>query len=49
MTGVGLLYSAFYILTALAAIAYYRRRIIARPRDLVWLGVLPLAATGFLG
>src|SRR6516165_3766998 len=45
----GLLFSAFYILTALATIAYYRRRIIARPRDLVWLGVLPLGATGFLG
>ena len=29
--------------------AYYRRRILARPWDLVWLGVLPLAAAGFLG
>ena len=27
----GLLFSAFYILTALATFAYYRRRIIARP------------------
>jgi amino acid transporter len=45
----GLLFSAFYILTALATIAYYRRRIIARPPDLVWLGVLPLGAAGFLG
>ena len=45
----GLLFSAFYILTALATIAYYRRRIMARPWDLVWLGVLPLAAAGFLG
>jgi amino acid transporter len=45
----GLLFSAFYILTALATIAYYRRRIIARPWDLVWLGVLPLGAAGFLG
>ena len=44
----GLLFSAFYILTALATIAYYRRRIMARPWDLVWLGVLPLAAAGFL-
>jgi len=33
----------------LATIAYYRRRIIARPWDLVWLGVLPLGAAGFLG
>ena len=45
----GILFSAFYILTALATIAYYRRRIIARPPDLVWLGVLPLGAAGFLG
>jgi amino acid transporter len=45
----GLLYSAFYILTALATIVYYRRRILARPWDLVSLGVLPSAAAGFLG
>jgi amino acid transporter len=45
----GLLFSAFYILTALATIVYYRRRIVARPWDLVSLGVLPLAAAGFLG
>ena len=45
----GLLFSAFYILTALATIAYYRRRVFARPGDLVSLGVLPLGAAGFLG
>jgi len=45
----GLLFSAFYILTALATIVYYRRRIMARAWDLVWLGVLPLGAAGFLG
>jgi amino acid transporter len=45
----GLLFSAFYILTALATIVYYRRRIMARIGDLIWLGVLPLAAAGFLG
>jgi amino acid transporter len=44
----GLLFSAFYVLTALATIAYYRRRIVGRIPDLVWLGVLPLAAAGFL-
>jgi amino acid transporter len=44
----GLLFSAFYVLTALATIAYYRRRIVGRISDLVWLGVLPLAAAGFL-
>ena len=44
----GLLYAAFYVLTALAAITYYRRRVITRPWDALTLGVLPLAATGFL-
>jgi amino acid transporter len=44
----GLLFSAFYVLTALATIAYYRRRIVGRISDLVWLGVLPLGAAGFL-
>jgi len=45
----GLLYAAFYILTALAALTYYRRRVLATFRDAVVLGMLPLAAAGFLG
>jgi hypothetical protein len=45
----GLLAAAFYILTALATIAYYRRRIIAHACDALLAGVLPLAAAGFLG
>jgi amino acid transporter len=45
----GLLYAGFYILTALAAIVYYRRRVLASPQDAVTLGVLPLGAAGFLG
>src|SRR5262249_34154909 len=45
----GLLYAAFYILTALAAITYYRRRVLATFRDAVILGILPLGAAGFLG
>jgi amino acid transporter len=44
-----LLYAAFYILTALAAITYYWRRIFSNVMDAVTLGVLPLAAAGFLG
>jgi amino acid transporter len=44
----GLLYAAFYILTALAAVTYYRRRILRNPWDTLVLGVLPIAATGFL-
>jgi amino acid transporter len=45
----GLLFSIFYIMTALAAIAYYRRRVLASFRDALILGVLPLGAAGFLG
>ena len=44
----GLLFSLFYILTALATIAYYRRRIMAKPVDSIMLGILPLAASVFL-
>ena len=45
----GLLFSIFYILTALAAMTYYRRRIIGSPWDFVTVGLLPLGAAGFLG
>ncbi len=45
----GLLAAAFYILTALATIAYYRRRIFADVWDALLAGILPLAAAGFLG
>jgi amino acid transporter len=44
----GLLYAAFYVLTGLAAIVYYRRRVVASPLDALTLGVLPLVAAGFL-
>jgi len=45
----GLLFSMFYILTALATIVYYRRRVISSAWDFLVLGVLPLGAAGFLG
>ena len=45
----GLLFSIFYILTALAAMTYYRRRIVSSPWDFVTVGLLPLGAAGFLG
>src|SRR6266568_4404058 len=45
----GFLFSIFYILTALAAVVYYRRRIVGSAWDLVAVGVLPLGAAGFLG
>jgi amino acid transporter len=44
----GLLAAMFYIMTGLAMIAYYRRKITASPADAVTVGVLPLAAAGFL-
>jgi amino acid transporter len=45
----GQLFAIFYILTALAMIVYYRRRVLSSVRDFVILGVLPLGAAGFLG
>jgi amino acid transporter len=45
----GFLFSIFYVLTALAAMTYYRRRITSSTWDFVTVGVLPLAAAGFLG
>ena len=45
----GLLFAIFYILTALATIVYYRRRVFSGARDFLSLGLLPLGAAGFLG
>ncbi len=45
----GLLYAGFYILTALAVIVYYRRRVVAGAWGLLSLGILPLGAAAFLG
>jgi amino acid transporter len=45
----GLLFSVFYILTALATMVYYRRRILSGAWDFLILGLLPLGAAGFLG
>ncbi|HEY2520715.1 MAG TPA: APC family permease [Streptosporangiaceae bacterium] len=44
----GLLFSIFYILTALATVVYYRRRLVSSLWNGIVLGVLPLAAAGFL-
>jgi amino acid transporter len=44
----GLLFAIFYILTALATMVYYRRRVFTGAWDALILGVLPLAAAGFL-
>ena len=44
----GLLFALFYILTALAGIAYFRRRIARNVKDAITVGLLPLAAAAFL-
>jgi amino acid transporter len=44
----GLLYAGFYILTAISAMVYFRRRIFSNAADLVLVGVLPLGAAAFL-
>jgi amino acid transporter len=44
----GLLYAAFYVLTAFAAVTYFRRRIVSNAADLVLVGILPIAAAAFL-
>jgi len=45
----GQLFAVFYILTAIATITYYRRRLSTSARDAMTLGILPLAAAVFLG
>src|SRR5262249_39629518 len=37
----GLLFASYYILTAVATIAYYRRRVFSRPWDAIVAGILP--------
>jgi amino acid transporter len=44
----GVLYASFYLLTALSAVAYYRRRIFSNAWDALLVGILPVAAAGFL-
>jgi amino acid transporter len=44
----GLLFAVFYVLTALATIVYYRRRVLTSAWDALVLGILPLLAAGFL-
>jgi amino acid transporter len=45
----GLLFAIFYILTALAAMAYYWRRVLSSAWDALILGLLPLGSAAFLG
>jgi amino acid transporter len=45
----GILYATFYCVTALAAMVYYRRRVLSNVSDAITLGLLPLASIVFLG
>jgi len=45
----GQLFAIFYIMTALATVVYYRRRMLGGVGNFVALGVLPLGAAAFLG
>lgn len=45
----GILFAFFYVFTALAAIVFYRRRVLSGIKNMITLGVLPLASAGFLG
>jgi amino acid transporter len=44
----GLLFASFYILTAVATIVYYRRRVFSNVWDSIVLGILPLGSAIFL-
>ena len=44
----GILFAIFYIVTALACIVYYRRRVASNAGDTIMLGILPFASAGFL-
>jgi amino acid transporter len=45
----GLLYIAFYILTAVAAMVYYRSHVFSNAWDALIVGILPILACVFLG
>ncbi len=45
----GQMFAVFYILTALAAVAYYRHRISSNVWDAILVGLLPLGGAAFLG
>jgi amino acid transporter len=44
----GLLFAAYYVLTALTVIVFYRRRLLSNAWDFIIAGILPLAASAFL-
>jgi amino acid transporter len=48
LNNTGILYATFYCVTAIAAVVYYRRRVLSNWRDMLTIGILPIASVGFL-
>jgi amino acid transporter len=48
LNNTGILYATFYCVTALAAVVYYRRRVMSNWWDMLTIGILPIAAVAFL-
>jgi amino acid transporter len=48
LNNTGILYATFYCVTALAAMVYYRRRVLSNWKEALILGVFPLASIAFL-
>jgi len=49
LNNTGILYATFYCITAIAAMVYFRRRVMSSVTDFLTLGLLPLGAIVFLG
>jgi amino acid transporter len=49
LNNTGILYATFYCVTAISAVVYYRRRVLSNFWDMFTIGILPIAAVGFLG
>ena len=49
LNNTGILYATFYCVTALAAMVYFRRRVLSNWLDALTLGILPICAIAFLG
>jgi amino acid transporter len=45
----GLLFTIFYVMTAVTTLVYYRQEVVHNARSLIFTGLLPLGASVFLG
>jgi amino acid transporter len=48
LNNTGILYATFYCVTAVAAVVYYRRRVMSNWWDMLTIGLLPIASVAFL-